>query len=81
MSNPLGLKKKLRLRENLPHVQSKTIENKKKRGLEKIFDLCVFDLGRIDCIKIEEMVNGSGGNKCIFIDCRRQKKLMQIKNV
>ena len=46
-SNPLGLKKKLQLRENSTDVGSKTIENKEKRTciglrLRRLFDLCRF---------------------------------------
>ena len=53
-SNPLGLKKQLRLRENLIYRGSKTIENKVRSTwidlrLRRLFDLCKFDLGRVDC--------------------------------
>ena len=52
-SNPLGLRKWLWLRENSTYVGSKTIANKDKRiwidlWLRRLFDLCEFDLGRVD---------------------------------
>ena len=42
------------IRENLTYVGSKTIENKEKRTwiglrLRRLFNLCDFDLGRVDC--------------------------------
>ena len=56
-SNLLGLKKKLRLRENSSYEGKKTKEN---RGmgpsidlrLRRLFDLYDFDLGRVDCISM-----------------------------
>ena len=56
--NPFGLKKKLWLRENLTmYVRSKAKETKEKGAcihiglrLRRRFNLCEFDLGRVNCI-------------------------------
>ena len=54
-SNPMGLKKKLWLRENSTYVGSNTIECIEKKPclglwLRWLFNLCEFDLGRVNCI-------------------------------
>ena len=52
-SNPLGLKKLLQLREILTYLGSKTIKERGTwidLGLTRLFKLCRFDLGRVDCI-------------------------------
>ena len=53
-SNLLDWKNNSDFRENLTYVGSKTIENKEKKTwidlrLRRLFDLCKFDLGRVDC--------------------------------
>ena len=52
-SNPLGLKKLLQLREISTYLGSKTIKERGTwidLGLRRLFKLCRFDLGRVDCI-------------------------------
>ena len=74
-SNLLGLKKYLRLRENSTCEGLKTIEYKEKRTwidlrLRWLFDLCEFDLGRVDCMCMCKVKVISMGNYENSIDTK-----------